>query len=106
MEEQEDEEMDMDSMAIKLAETEARSKSNVKRIDHLECQQEETTKMLNIMSGIQTEQKHIKEDLSEVKSDVKKLTDLPGKRWEKILETAVVVIVSALVGFLLRGIAG
>ncbi len=96
--------MDVEDLAIKLTETEARSRSNTKRIDHLECQQEETTKMLNIMSGIQSEQIHMKEDLSEVKRDVKKLADLPGKRWEKIVETVVVVIVSALVGFLLRGI--
>ncbi len=98
--------MDIEELTIKLTETEARSKSNLKRIDRLEGQQEETQKMLNIMSGIQSEQIHMKEDLSEVKRDVKKLADLPGSRWEKLMETLLVVIVSALVGFLLRGVTG
>lgn len=97
--------MEMNVLAMRLAETEARSKSNTKRIDHLEAQQEKTAEMLNIMSGIQKEQEHIKADMSEVKADVKKITAMPQKRWEKLVETVIVVVVSALIGYLLRGIA-
>ena len=39
------------------------------------------------------------------KADVKKLTEQPGKKWAKVVETIIVVAVSAIVGFVLRGIA-
>ena len=86
-------------------ENEQRSKSNTKRLDELAHQQEEMSKIINLMYGIQEAIKNMKEDICETKADVKKLTEQPGKKWAKVVETVIVVAVSAIVGFVLRGIA-
>lgn len=97
--------MTLEDLNFKVAEIDSRAKSNTKRLDELAHQQEEMSKMLQIMSGIQEAIKNIKEDLCETKADVKKLTEQPGKKWAKVVETVIVVAVSAIVGFVLRGIA-
>ncbi len=38
--------------------------------------------------------------IDEVEQEVKTLTDKPGKRWEKLMEVLLTVIVGALVGFI------
>ena len=63
------------------------------------------SKIINLMYGIQEAIKNMKEDICETKADVKKLTEQPGKKWAKVVETIIVVSVSALIGFALRGIA-
>lgn len=97
--------MNLEELTVKVVENEQRSKNNEKQIGQLAHQQEEMNKMLKIMFGIQEAIKNIKEDLCETKADVKKLTEQPGKKWAKVVETVIVVAVSAIVGFVLRGIA-
>ena len=97
--------MNLEELTVKVVENEQRSKNNEKKIGELAHQQEEMSKMPQIMSGIQEAIKNIKEDLCETKADVKKLTEQPGKKWAKVVETVIVVAVSALIGFVLRGIA-
>ena len=97
--------MNLEELTVKVVENEQRLKSNTIRINELAHQQEEMSKMLPIMSGIQESIKNMKEDICETKADVKKLTEQPGKKWAKVVETIIVVAVSALIGFALRGIA-
>lgn len=97
--------MNLEELTVKVVENEQRSKSNTKRLDELAHQQEEMSKIINLMYGIQEAIKNMKEDICETKADVKKLTEQPGKKWAKVVETIIVVAVSALIGFVLRGIA-
>lgn len=97
--------MNLEELTVKVVENEQRSKSNTKRLDELAHQQEEMSKIINLMYGIQEAIKNMKEDICETKADVKKLTEQPGKKWAKVVETIIVVSVSALIGFALRGIA-
>lgn len=97
--------MTLEDLNFKVAEIDSRAKSNTKRLDELAHQQEEMSKIINLMYGIQEAIKNMKEDICETKADVKKLTEQPGKKWAKVVETAIVVAVSALIGFALRGIA-
>ena len=97
--------MNLDELTAKVVENEQRSKSNTKRLDELAHQQEEMSKIINLMYGIQEAIKNMKEDICETKADVKKLTEQPGKKWAKVVETVIVVAVRALIGFALRGIA-
>ena len=97
--------MNLEELTVKVVENEQRSKSNTKRLDELAHQQEEMSKIINLMYGIQEAIKNMKEDICETKADVKKLTEQPGKKWAKVVETVIVVAVSALIGFVLRGIA-
>ena len=97
--------MNLEELTVKVVENEQRSKSNTKRLDELAHQQEEMSKIINLMYGIQEAIKNMKEDICETKADVKKLTEQPGKKWAKVVETIIVVAVSALIGSALRGIA-
>ena len=97
--------MTLEDLNFKVAEIDSRAKSNTKRLDELAHQQEEMSKIINLMYGIQEAIKNMKEDICETKADVKKLTEQPGKKWAKVVETVIVVAVSALIGFALRGIA-
>ena len=97
--------MNLEELTVKVVENEQRSKGNTMRINELAHQQEEMSKIINLMYGIQEAIKNMKEDICETKADVKKLTEQPGKKWAKVVETIIVVAVSAIVGFVLRGIA-
>lgn len=97
--------MNLEELTVKVVENEQRSKGNTMRINELAHQQEEMRNIINLMYGIQEAIKHMKGDICETKADVKKLMEQPGKKWAKVVETIIVVAVSAIVGFVLRGIA-
>ena len=65
-----------EEMAVKLAETEARSKSNTHRLDHLEKSTEAINRLATSVEVMAKEQKHQTEAIEEVKTD---LSDLSGK---------------------------
>lgn len=65
-----------EEMAVKLAETEARSKSNTHRLDHLEKSTEAINRLATSVEVMAKEQKHQTEAIKEVKTD---LSDLSGK---------------------------
>lgn len=88
--------MNQDEMAVKIDTLEVRQDKLEKRQDNLE-------QLTNAFSVMQNEQEHIKEDLGEIKGDVKTLVDKPAKRWDSVVEKALTVIVGLLVGYLLSG---
>lgn len=95
--------MNQDEISEKLVEVEARSKSNKHRIDAVEKRQDNLEQLTHSFSVMQKEQEYIKEDVGEIKVDVKALAEKPAKRWESIVEKAITVAVGALVGYLLSG---
>lgn len=88
--------MNQDEMAVKIDTLEVRQDKLEKRQDNLE-------QLTNAFSVMQNEQEHIKEDLGEIKGDVKTLVDKPAKRWDSVVEKVLTVIVGLLVGYLLSG---
>ncbi len=95
--------MNTDEMAVKISEIDSREKSNTKRIDKIEERQDNLEQLTNSFSVMQNEQEHIKEDLGEIKGDVKTLVDKPAKRWESVVEKALTVVVGLVVGYLMSG---
>ncbi|MDD3002072.1 MAG: hypothetical protein PHF29_09995 [Candidatus Riflebacteria bacterium] len=95
--------MNQDEMAEKLVEVDARSKSNKHRLDKVEERQDNLEQLTNAFTKMETEQSYIKEDVSEIKADVKTLAEKPVKRWESIVERVITVVVGAVVGYLFSG---
>lgn len=95
--------MNQDEISEKLVEVDARSKSNKHRLDTMEKRQDNLEQLTNAFSVMQKEQEYIKEDVGEIKTDVKALTEKPAKRWESIVERTITVVVGAAVGYLLSG---
>lgn len=93
--------MDEMQMENRLTAVEQRCKSNGHRIDKLEERQEALETLATSVALMTQEQKDIKEDISEVKKDVKSLTSLPAKRWNDIVEKIVWLVIGGAVAAML-----
>lgn len=93
--------MDEVQMEQRLTAVDQRCKSNGHRIDRLEERQEALEKLATSVALMTQEQKDIKEDISEVKKDVKSLTSLPAKRWNDVVEKIVWLVIGGAVAAML-----
>jgi len=93
--------MNLEDIAGKLSETEARSKSNTKRLDKMEKRQDDIARLVQSVSVLANEQEHIKGDIREIKVDVKTLTDKPVKRWETVVEKMITAALGGIIGYVL-----
>lgn len=94
----------MQQFEHRLTEVEERSKSNTKRIDKLSERQDSLDELVGTVKVLATREENVENDVKEIKSDVKSLTDKPGKRWDSLVEKIVLAIAAAIVGFLLSKI--
>ena len=77
------------------------AKSNKRRIDNLEEEQKELRNLTNAVSQMVVEQKNMRDDLAEMKNDVKQIREKPGKRWDGVVDKVIFTIVGASVAYLL-----
>ena len=103
--------MTREEMAVKLAETEARSKSNTHRLDKIEDDFDALNKLASAMEVMANEQKHQGEAVAEIKTDVTALGQKvdaiekkPAKRWDGMVEKVIYGIVGCLVTALGTGL--
>ena len=85
----------------RLTEVEARSKSNAHRLDEVEKAQKDYSELLSTVKVLAIKEQNVENDVKEIKSDVKTLTNKPAKRWEEVTTKILLTIVGAVVGFLL-----
>lgn len=85
----------------RLTEVEERSKSNTHRIDELERRQNNVEKLATSVEVLAIQQNSLKEDIGEIKTDVKTMASKPAKRWESVVEKIIITVVVAVVAFLL-----
>ncbi len=77
------------------------AKSNKKRIDGLEAEQKELRTLTGAVSQMVTEQKNMRDDLSEMKDDIKQIKEKPAKRWDTLAEKVLSLITAAVVAWML-----
>lgn len=87
-------------MEVKMQELSDLAKSNKRRIEKLEEHQEQQDKLLNTVSLIAQKQESMESSLGEIKTDIKQIKDKPGKRWDSIVEKALLCVVAGLVGYI------
>ena len=80
------------------------AKSNKKRIDGLEEEQKELRNLTAAVSAMVAEQKNMRDDLSEMKTDLKEIKEKPAKRWDSMAEKALNLITAAVVAWMLAQI--
>ncbi len=85
--------MTQEEMAVKLAEVDARSKSNTHRLDEMDEKVDTLNRLATAVEVMATEQKHQTETMAEIKTDVNALgtkvdaiEKKPGKRWDGMVE--------------------
>ena len=84
----------------RLTAVEDRSKSNQRRLDEMEKRQDNLDELVGTVKVLAVREENVENDVKEIKNDVKSLTNKPGQRWEKAIETLITVVVGALVGFI------
>lgn len=90
-----------DVIQAKIAEIEARSKSNTHRIDDLEADNKALHQLATSVEVLATKQEAIEANVSEIKDDVKSLKAIPGGKWEALVKTILTALAGGLVAYAL-----
>lgn len=88
----------------RLTKVEDRAKSNTHRIEKLEKRQDNLEELIGTVKVLATRQEVVESDVKEIKNEVKEINAKPGKRWESLVEKAILTLVAGLIGFLLAQI--
>ncbi|MBR4058924.1 MAG: hypothetical protein IKK03_03690 [Lachnospiraceae bacterium] len=95
----------------RLTEVEQRSKSNSHRIDKLEPIVEEINTISKTMVQLVQEVKHTNEAVSTIDKKVERMDSrvdemekAPAKKWDKIQDKLLNLVLGAMVGFLMTGL--
>lgn len=87
--------------AQKLAEVEARAKSNTKRLDKVEALTEVVHELATTMKLMAEKQERTAETVERLDTKLSAIEQEPAKRWKAVVEKIVMTVVAALVGFAL-----
>ena len=90
-----------DGIQTKIAEIDARSKSNTHRIDDLEADNKALHQLATSVEVLATKQEAIEANVSEIKDDVKSLKAIPGGKWEALVKTILTALAGGLVAYAL-----
>lgn len=90
-----------DGIQAKIAEIDARSKSNTHRIDDLEADNKALHQLATSVEVLATKQEAIEANVSEIKDDVKSLKAIPGGKWEALVKTILTALAGGLVAYAL-----
>lgn len=86
-----------------IAQLEARCKSNTHRLDDQEKRIDNIEELTTSVKVLATREERVERDVGEIKTDVKKLTERPAKRWEKVVDTVLAALAGAFVAWLIAG---
>ena len=88
----------------RLTEVEERSKSNSHRLDNVEKFQNNLNELVGTVKALAVREENVENDVKEIKSDVKTLTNKPAKRWDNLMDKIIMLFAAAIVGFILAKI--
>ena len=98
--------MDELQMEHRVTAVEKLARSNRHRLEDIEKRQDNLDELVKSVALFAQEQEYIKEDVKEIKADVKALTDKPAKRWESLVDKLLLVAAGAFLGWLAAGMPG
>lgn len=85
----------------RLTEVESRSKSNTHRLDEMEKRQDDLDELVSTVKVLADREVRVENDVKEIKDDVKSLKMKPLKRWDSVVNTVLIALVTAITGFLI-----
>ena len=94
----------MDELAMKIQHIEDQCNDHGKRIDKLEESNKALTELALSVESLATNQSNMKEDVKEIKKDIKCLTSVPGKRWNTQVDKAITLLAGGFIAWLLSGV--
>ena len=84
-----------------LAEIDARSKSNTKRLDRLEELTETVHELATTMKLMADKQERTAKTVERLDTKLSAIEQEPAKRWKAVVEKILMTVVAALVGFVM-----
>ena len=96
--------MDNAQIEHRLTEVEERSKSNTHRLAEMEKRQDDLDELVSTVKVLAVREENVENDVKEIKSDVKSLTNKPAQRWDNLVDKIILTIAAAVVGFILAKI--
>lgn len=87
--------------AQKLAEVDARAKSNTKRLDKVEALTEVVHELATTMKLMAEKQERTARTVERLDKKLSAIEQEPAKRWKAVVEKIIMTVVAALVGFAL-----
>lgn len=88
----------------RLTVVEDRSINNEHRLDNVEKRQDKLDELVSAVSVLATREENVENDVKEIKTDVKTLTNKSGKRWDGLVDKIILTVAAAIVGFILSRI--
>lgn len=88
----------------RLTEVEERAKTNSHRLDDVEKRQDNLDELIGTVKVLAVREENVENDVKEIKSDVKTLTNKPAQRWDGMVDKIIMLVVAAVVGFILARI--
>ena len=76
------------------------------RMDDVEKDQKALNELTASVRELAADQGNMKEDIREIKTDVKGLTSIPGKRWESLVDKLLFAVAGAVLAWLAAGVPG
>lgn len=88
----------------RLTAVEERAKSNSHRLEDVERRQDILDELVGTVKVLAVREETVENDVKEIKSDVKSLTQKPAQRWDNLMDKIIMLIAAAVVGAFLAKI--
>lgn len=88
----------------RLTTIEDRTKSNTRRIDELEKRQDNLDDLVTSVKVLATREENVEKDIKEIKTDVKNLSEKPGKRWDAVVDKVIMLVIGGVITYILTRI--
>lgn len=85
----------------RLADVEARARSNTRRLDKVEEQTEAINNLAASMAAMTERVSNTGDKVDVLVDDVQSLKDKPGKRWENLVDKALWAFAAAVIAYIL-----
>lgn len=100
--------MTQEEISVKVAELDQRVKSNTRRVEKLELQTEAIHSLATSVEVMVKEQsrqteaiERVEKSVEKLNGDVEVLKQKPAKRWESVIEKALLTAVGAVIAYIL-----
>ena len=98
--------MTNEEIAVRLDGHEHEIGSLKHRMDDVEKDQKALNELTASVRELAADQGNMKEDIREIKTDVKGLTSIPGKRWNSLVDKLLAAAAGAVIAWLAAGAPG
>lgn len=83
-----------------------RFQRDFERLNNLEREQTAINELCTTVAVLAQRQETVESDVSEIKSDVKRLIGQPGTKWNKLIEAVIIALGTAFVCWIAAGTPG